>query len=295
MEPRLSINNNTQLPVDGNRFNVEPSMNLYTLNGKSIVVLVFSWQGQYHFENNSECQDFASIYPQPNNNEINQLTLVVADGVGTRTRSRQGAKFACDAIGSTLNGMIGDEKPLEERFKAAQAKFNELCRNHSRNIDYQGETSSTLCTDSGVIEYATTALTLCLNPSGFWAASVGDGAIYRISEGGKSAQQLTIIHRQGFINEVIAFTSEQWQDSFSQSDKDFTAYNDTEGFCLMTDGLSDNIGDANIFFNAVWPKLQQTLNDPTAMREYAQAFCRYWEDHNFSSDDKTLIAVFLET
>jgi hypothetical protein len=66
-----------------------------------------------------------------------------------------------------------------------------------------------------------------------------------------------------------------------------------EGFCLMTDGLSESIGDAGIYFGSVWPELKQRLDDPASLTEYAEAFCRYWEDRKFSDDDKTLVAVFL--
>lgn len=268
----------------------------HTIAERRVAVVKFCWRGKSHVEMGTECQDFAADYSAIANDKAIRLTLVVADGVGTRSRSRKGAEFACHALGKTFSEAVSDEERLSDTFAKARAQFIELCAEDSRQRSVGNELKSGApsSTDGdGVIEYATTALALCLDKGGYWAASVGDGAIYGVAAGGASARLLTKINREGFANEVRPLTNEQWRRSFDESDADFILDDTLEGFCLMTDGLSESIGDADIYFGTVWPELKQRLNDPNALAEYAEAFCLYWEDHKFSDDDKTLVAVFL--
>ena len=268
----------------------------HTIAEKRLAVVKFCWRGKSHLEMGTECQDFAADYSAIANDRAMRLTLVVADGVGTRSRSREGAEFACHALGKALSEAVSYEERLSDTFAKARAQFIELCAEDSRQRSVANELKSgapASTNGDGVIEYATTALAVCLDKRGYWAASVGDGAIYGVAAGGASARLLTKINREGFANEVRPLTNEQWQRSFDESDADFVLDDTLEGFCLMTDGLSESIGDADIYFGTVWPELKQRLNDPTALAEYAEAFCLYWEDHKFSDDDKTLVAVFL--
>jgi serine/threonine protein phosphatase PrpC len=213
----------------------------------------------------------------------------VADGVGTRSRSRKGAELACQALGSSLSQTSPER--LSDRFAAGRDQFEELCAEDSRHgepadVPAKGEKQA-------FQEYATTALVLCLEKAGYWAASVGDGAIYGLSDEGASAKLLTSINREGFANEVRPLTNNLWRQGFSESGEYFTEDPSLCGFCLLTDGLSESIGDPGLYFGSVWPELRKRLKDPDALREYSEAFCRYWEDGNFSDDDKTLLAVFL--
>lgn len=246
----------------------------------------------------SECQDFAEVFQSSSDGNSARLTMVVADGVGTRSRSRRGAEIACQSLGVEFSDtkFVGDR--LSNRFARARSKFIKSCakdarQNSSESEVIMGVVESKTEADE-VIEYATTALVLCLDEQGYWAASVGDGAIYAVSDSGMSARMLTKIHREGFANEVRPLTNEQWERSFDESDEEFIADESIQGFCLMTDGLSESIGDAGIYFGTVWPEIRQRLNEPVALSEYAEAFCRYWEDRKFSDDDKTLVAVFLD-
>ena len=257
---------------------------------------MFCWKGKAHVEMGSECQDFADVYLSSDFADADQLTLVVADGVSICSRSRKGAEFACQALGKTLSDATADVERLSDCFTRGRSEFIKLCKNDARqrNLGNNSEEGSpVLVNNDNVIEYATTALALCLNRQGYWAASVGDGAIYGVVTGGTAARLLTKINREGFANEVRPLTNDQWQRSFDESDADFVLDDTLEGFCLMTDGLSESIGDAGIYFGSVWPELKQRLDNPASLTEYAEAFCRYWEDRKFSDDDKTLVAVFL--
>jgi serine/threonine protein phosphatase PrpC len=281
---------------DSNRFSQSPTTVHHSVGAQRMAIVKFCWRGKSHVEMGTECQDFAEVYPSVTNDDAMRLTLVVADGVGTRSRSRKGAEFACHAIGKTFNEAESDEVRLSDLFAKARARFMEFCTGDSRqhNIDHELKPGTLVSTEGdAVIEYATTALTLCLDKRGYWAASVGDGAIYGLSAGGSSARLLTKINREGFANEVRPLTNDQWLRSFDESDAEFILDDTIEGFCLMTDGLSESIGDADIYFGTVWPELKLRLNDGEALAEYAEAFCLYWEDHKFSDDDKTLVAVFL--
>ena len=283
--------------ADSSRFSLPPISTHYKVAGRRVAVVMFCWQGKSHVEMGSECQDFAGIFPSSPDGESARLTLVVADGVSSRSRSRRGAEFACHSLGVEFSDITFEGDRHSDRFARARSKFIKKCAHDARQNG--GETglneslsSSTECDE--IIEYATTALVLCLDRQGYWAASVGDGAIYGLADGGASARMLTKIHREGFANEVRPLTNDQWQRSFDESDAEFVANESIQGFCVMTDGLSESIGDAGIYFSTVWPEIKQRLNDPVALSEYADAFCRYWEDRKFSDDDKTLVAVFLD-
>ena len=282
--------------ADLSRFSQIPIIVHHSVAGQRVAVVMFCWKGKAHVEMGSECQDFADGYSSSGDANADRFTLVVADGVSTRSRSRKGAEFACQALGKTLTEIASDDRRLSDCFDKGRAEFIKLCTNDARqrNSGRGAETGSTAVVESeGVIEYATTALALCLDKRGYWAASVGDGAIYGVAAGGSTARLLTKINREGFANEVRPLTNDQWQRSFDESDANFVLDDTLEGFCLMTDGLSESIGDAGIYFGSVWPELKQRLDDPASLTEYAEAFCRYWEDRKFSDDDKTLVAVFL--
>ena len=285
-----------EMTADLSRFSQTPVILHYSVAGRRVAVVMFCWKGKAHVEMGSECQDFAYAYLSSDFADADQLTLVVADGVSTRTRSRKGAEFACQALGKTLSDAATDVERLSDCFARGRSEFIKLCTNDARhrNGDLNAETEATAVIESNeVVEYATTALALSLGTRGYWAASVGDGAIYGVAVGGTAARLLTKINREGFSNEVRPLTNDQWQRSFDQSDADFVLDDTLEGFCLMTDGLSESIGDAGIYFGSMWPELKQRLDDPASLTEYAEAFCRYWEDRKFSDDDKTLVAVFL--
>jgi len=282
--------------ADLSRFSQTPVILHYSVAGRRVAVVMFCWKGKAHVEMGSECQEFADAYLSSDFADADQLTLIVADGVSTRSRSRKGAEFACQALGKTLSDAAADVERLSDCFARGRSEFIKLCTNDARqrNLGNNSEEGSpVLVNNDDVIEYATTALALCLNRRGYWAASVGDGAIYSVVTGGTAARLLTKISREGFANEVRPLTNDQWQRSFDESDADFVLDDTLEGFCLMTDGLSESIGDAGIYFGSVWPELKQRLDDPASLTEYAEAFCRYWEDRKFSDDDKTLVAVFL--
>jgi hypothetical protein len=290
-----------ETPADSSRFSLPPNVTYHGVAGRRVTVVKFCWQGKSHVEMGTECQDFADIFPSSPNGDSARLSLVVADGVGTRSRSRKGAEFACFTIGMTFSDVTFEGDRLSDRFARARCKFIDLCAKDAASYESQDEDKSEENTgtnmppkDSTVNEYATTALVLCLDAQGYWAASVGDGAIYGLTNGGSSARLLTKINREGFSNEVRPLTNDQWQRSYDESNPEFIADESMQGFCLMTDGLSESIGDAGIYFGSIWPELKQRLNDPSALTEYADAYCRYWEDRNFSDDDKTLVAVFLD-
>lgn len=296
--PRSSTEPAMETPADSSRFSLPPISTHYNLAGRRVAVVMFCWQGKSHVEMGSECQDFADVFQSSSDGDSARLTMVVADGVGSRSRSRRGAEIACQSLGVEFSDtkFVGDR--LSNRFARARSKFIKNCANDARQNGGEPEVNTGLAESATegdeVIEYATTALILCLDEQGYWAASVGDGAIYGVSDSGASARMLTKIHREGFANEVRPLTNDQWQRSFDESDADFIADGSIQGFCLMTDGLSESIGDAGIYFGTVWPEIKQRLNDPVALSEYADAFCRYWEDRKFSDDDKTLVAVFLD-
>lgn len=286
-----------ETPVDSSRFSLPPLITFYAVAGRRVAVVKFCWQGKSHVETGTECQDFANIFPSSPDGESARLSLVVADGVGTRSRSRKGAEFACFTIGMTFSDVTFEGDRLSDRFSRARCKFIDLCTKDSAN--YEGELEENIGSneppkENTVNEYATTALVLCLDAQGYWAASVGDGAIYGLTNGGSSARLLTKINREGFANEVRPLTNDQWNRSYDESASDFIIDENIQGYCLMTDGLSESIGDPGKYFGSVWPELKQRLNDANALAEYADAYCRYWEEHNFSDDDKTLVAVFLD-
>jgi hypothetical protein len=182
------------------------------------------------------------------------------------------------------------------QFAEAQARFIALCRDdRARRRSASAVEGDTLSIDSdSMVEYATTALMLYTDGKSYWAACVGDGAIYGISDSGNTATLLTEARREGFVNEVRPFTNANWEIGFSKSGDGFIERGGIEGFCLMTDGLSESIGDSGAYFTAVWPELKQRLGKPEELAEYVTAFCQYWEDRKFSDDDKTLLAVFID-
>ena len=222
---------------------------------------------------------------------------MVADGVSTQRLSGEGANMACEAIGDSFASPIRCLSRSSVRFTEAQARFIAMCRDDraQRKPLAGAHEDGTLSIDSdSMVEYATTALMLYTDGKSYWAASVGDGAIYGISDSGHTARLLTEPRREGFVNEVRPFTNANWEIGFSKSGDDFSKREEIEGFCLMTDGLSESIGDANAYFTAVWPELKQRLGKPEELTEYVAAFCQYWEDRKFSDDDKTLLAVFID-
>jgi hypothetical protein len=283
--------------AESHRFSLPPMATHYNVAGRKVAVVMFCWQGKSHVEMGTECQDYAGIFPSSSTASVERLTLVVADGVGSRSRSRKGAEFACQSLGHKFSDVTFEGDRLSDRFYRARRGFIELCENHARQSESEdpGNTGATISpAENEVNEYATTALVLCLDKQGYWAASVGDGAIYAVTDSGSAARMLTKIHREGFANEVRPLTNDQWQRGFDESGACFITDGSIQGFCLMTDGLSESIGDAGIYFGTVWPEIKQRLNDSDALSEYAEAFCRYWEDRKFSDDDKTLVAVFLD-
>ena len=279
------------------RFYKGPESSCYDVAGNRLVVVCFCWKGKAHLEDGANCQDRANVYACFAEGTVsNRLVAVVADGVSTQPLSGKGATLACDAIGEEFCERNSTISPPLERFKKAQARFIEMCRADkgqeppTASEDESGQAPPPL---DSVVEYATTVLVLCTDGANYWAAGVGDGAIYSISSGGHTAKRLTEIHREGYVNEVRPLTNPKWDIGYFESHTDFVAEREIEGFCLMTDGLSESIGNPNAYFAAVWPELRTRLGKPAELAEYAEAFCRYWEDHKFSDDDKTLLAIFV--
>lgn len=277
------------------RFSLRPHVEHHVIGETKISILKFCWQGKAHLDIGSECQDWTASFlrnsPQPSPN----LSVVVADGVGTRSRSLQGARFACEVLGSTFaNDWPSEERPSNV-FTKGQAKFVQECLAHQceKRISHPDDKTAPL--DDSAVEYATTALLLCITGKQFWAASVGDGAIYGIADGGKKAEQLTKILREGFANEVRPLTNANWTIGFSESDPELKDCGIYQGYCLMTDGLSECIGNADEYFGSVWPNLKERLNDESALQEYVEAFCNFWEERGFSQDDKTMVAIFIDS
>jgi hypothetical protein len=277
------------------RFSLRPQVEHHVIGETKIRILKFCWKGKAHLDIGSECQDWAASFLSNSPPPSSILSVAVADGVGTRSRSLQGARFACEVLGrSFANDWSSEERPLNV-FTQGQAEFVQQCLTHQReNRIYLPDDEAAPLADSAV-EYATTALLLCITGKQFWAASVGDGAIYGIADGGKKAEQLTKILREGFANEVRPLTNANWKIGFSESDSELKDCGIHEGYCLMTDGLSECIGDANEYFGSVWPSLKERLNDEAELLDYLEAFCRFWEERGFSQDDKTMVAIFIDS
>jgi hypothetical protein len=275
---------------DSTRFRLPPDVLRYEIAGTKLAAVRFCWRGKTHQEDGSPCQDWAAVFPDAGGEGgSNSLLAVVADGVSTQPRSGEGAKLAAQALGECMGQLSDPAEPPASLLVRAQARFVALCQEHQAMADSADDPAS-----SAVVQYATTALVLWLRGESAWAASVGDGAIYAISDGGRKATLMTIIQREGYAHEVRPLTSEHWQNGFAESAPNFQPRREIEGYCLMTDGLSESVGDANKYFEAVWPQLKQRLQSTEELTEYAQAFCSYWEERKFSDDDKTLLALFLE-
>jgi hypothetical protein len=278
------------------RFQRAPTLVKYEIHGVRLQVLSFCWTGKAHIQDGSECQDRVGSFPDPLEDRAPiSFTAVVADGVSTEKFAAKGAELACETIGELFSGtdLVGHK--CSARFTEAQARFVKKCREDKTQRESEIEVPRDDTSEpSSIVEYATTALVLSTDGKNYWAASVGDGAIYGISDAGSVARRLTEIRREGFVNEVRPFTSVDWNLGFSQSAEGLTALNELEGFCIMTDGLSESVGDSNAYFKAVWPELRQRLGNLEDLLEYAEAFCQYWEDRKFSDDDKTMVAIFID-
>jgi hypothetical protein len=271
------------------RFHLLPEVLRYKVAGVRLAIVRFCWRGKMHLADETQCQDWAAIYPAlPDSRESDWLVAVVADGVSTQPQSGTGAMLAAKAIGECWSKPDAASELPSVCLANAQTRFVEMCQEHRAGDAKSTSTSPVEPSSESVVEYATTALVFCIRGSDTWAASVGDGAIYGISDGGRKATMMTNVLRDGLVNEVRPLTSAKWQIGFAESAKHFQPRGDMEGFCLMTDGFSESIGNADKYFEAVWPKLKERLNNREDLTEYAEA------DRRFSDDDKTLLAVFYE-
>lgn len=276
------------------RFARQPEVRFFQGNDVRVAVVWFCWRGKYHVDEGGPCQDWAEVYFHEGELSHTALAAVVADGVSTQPLSRDGAEFACKGIGHSLSAVPCSTRTPKEMFSDGQVRFIEMCRNHHRDSRELGTVpEQTNETPLKLSEYATTALCLWTDGMSFWAACVGDGAIYAIKDGGRSATQLAAVLKDGFSNEVRPLSSSQWEEAFSQSGEGLTKMDGIEGFCLLTDGLSESIGSSAAYFETIWPELKSRLGNQGDLNEYAAAFCQFWEDRNFSDDDKTLLAVFV--
>ena len=203
-------------PSGENRFRRGPDVLRYKVAGNRVTIARFCWKGKAHLDDGTECQDWADIYPPSQTDSettADTLTIVVADGVSTQPQSGIGARLACDSIGRTLQALREPDKPLPACLADAQADFVAMCLKDRKSGSPENSPASPESTS--VVEYATTALVLHLGQSGFWAATVGDGAIYAISEAGQRARTLTELRREGLVNEVRPFTSPKMGDRIS--------------------------------------------------------------------------------
>jgi len=274
------------------RFDKAPRVETLKTKYRAVTTLYFCWKGKYHLDLHRDCEDWAGIYPYSNTS----FTAIVADGVSTQSRSRKGAELACESLGQSFSTPFKEDSTPSQVFAAGRERFLSRCREDS-GLAAPPETplDPAAAADLDLNIYATTALCLWTDGEQYWAACVGDGAIYSIHDQGARARRIAHVDKEGFANEICPLTSENWNKGYANSGEVPMPLGDIEGFCVLTDGLSESIGDANLYFQTIWPELKARLDNPSGMNEYAAAFCEHWEANKFSDDDKALLAVFFSS
>ncbi len=210
---------------------------------------------------------------------------------------RETACFAVsDGLGSCRFSGIGSEtassRIVQEMIRLADAPWNErgILEHFTRSIRSIREELDRIArsmpqTPSISDEFAATLLFVMIRSNTLFAAQIGDGAIYGITEHGASL--IVEPFRGSVSNETVPITAFDWETHLRTRFIDLT---DSDRYvCLMTDGFADPIRRPEVVFGAVSDALACDQRETFA--EWAGDLNEYFEDNGFSRDDKTLLIV----
>lgn len=217
--------------------------------------------GPYHDESGLPSQDALGIFGGRKGK-----VLIVSDGMGSKQKSRLGARTAIKSVRKVL---FGPEVPTSREL------IQNIYRDWLDNLP-EGHPSNFGCTLLFALIQADGRATL---------AQLGDGVI--IYKAGKRFNVLTPV-KVNFGNQTVGLgISKSWADwhveeVFLQSPGD--------GVILMTDGISDDLHPEKIekFFNTISASLRKT--NKRIVRAQLQEQLRNWPTQGHS-DDKTIAVI----
>ncbi len=237
-------------------------------------------QGTSHIQTGLPCQDYLAYRLIG----ADILTAVIADGLGSEPRSRQGARLACETCAVFLEDELGRAVPddieawrklLQETFTQARRALEEAAR----------------LEQAALREYGTTLLLVIL--CGDWLATgnLGDGAAVAWLEDG-SLQTICTPQSGEYINETFPLTM---PDALGQAE--FSAYRQRiKALALMTDGMAhislrrpDQIPHPP-FFQPLFQQLPAVAHAQAASQKLA-SFMESERVCSLTDDDKTLVLI----
>lgn len=238
--------------------------------------------GTGHIKSNLPCQDTFEMDLTSSNVSI----LAVADGLGSVTRSKDGAEMAVAAAMGYLTANIayipttklGWEELLKDTFKVANKVIADIS------------------TEEGQIphDFATTLMLVVMTSAWVAVAHLGDGAIvFQDSKGELSC--LSLPEQNEFANEVVPITNSNWLTHLRFS---VISVNDQSvcAVAVITDGLQ-NLAINSVtrtpylpFFTPFFSVIEQSF-DRIQVENDLNAFLKSDRVCKRTDDDKTLVVM----
>lgn len=177
--------------------------------------------GSGHVLSGEPCQDYHQFaYTQSGN-----LVMCMADGVGSASRSDEGARMACAIAINTICEMLeadygwfpeDDQLFINEAFKHSQSYLNDFADRNKAELN----------------EFATTLIVVILRPSRITAGMIGDGqVVFQDSEGEYAC--LFSIQKYQYGNLMMPITSANLENELQIRQVEIAM----ESVFVLTDGL----------------------------------------------------------
>ncbi|MEO0284855.1 MAG: PP2C family serine/threonine-protein phosphatase [candidate division WOR-3 bacterium] len=231
--------------------------------------------GPSHLRKNLPCQD-ACAYKVSQNKVI----VAVADGLGSASKSNEGATFVVKEI---VDSLEKEEKLNKRNLK----KYIGLSREKLKRkaIECGGKFE----------DFASTLIVVVVERRKVIVAHIGDGAVVGQTKNG--LEVLSYPEESEYINEVIPLTYENWERHLR-----FSIYNKKfECIAVMTDGChraafkkeKDTLIPFEGFFNPIF-SYSKKIKDPKEGTEEIIKLLSSKKINEYMEDDKTLLIIVLE-
>lgn len=238
-----------------------------------------STQGASHLVSGTPCQDAHAYHIWQDG-----VVAAVADGLGSASRSDQGAQLVIDAALSVLDKLFmtcRQHDPdnwtqyLTNAFIAARESLEQAAKSSSCSLR----------------EYGTTLIVFIITQNWMAVGHLGDGAVVAMLEDG-SIQTISAPERGEYVNEVVPLTAPE-----ALSRVRYVVYPVTaKAAALLTDGLQnlcinaeDNTPHAP-FFEPFFEAACLPLDIPATSRQLT-AFLNSERVCSRSDDDKTFVVI----
>lgn len=223
--------------------------------------------GRGHRQQQMPCQDAFAVWSGPD-----RAVTAVADGLGSRARSHEGADLACQAAVARLaQEPVWDEAALLRAFEAAR----ERVAAHAANAEVSPD------------DFATTLQLAAVTRDRTVAGMVGDGAVVA---GDQAPRLLLGPEAAEYANEVVPITSPQWRAHFRYAEDASAPW-----ALVFTDGLTRLLLSRSRgtwqpfqpFFDAFLPQVRNGEFGESLVPDFlaTDALDNSWDD------DKTMVVI----